>query len=138
MGRSRRWRRRSLRSERSRMTTSQALSQPPLPAVAVPVTVTAKTKNYRLREVERKVVFVVRVYHFDGTRDRETARSAIVKELERAQQGFDKNCDSIKGSIGRPTIYDRSMPSSQSMIWKVYKIFQPLTGFDLTNDSPNY
>jgi len=26
----------------------------------------------------------------------ETAMSAIIKELERAQQGFDKSCESIK------------------------------------------
>jgi hypothetical protein len=64
--------------------------------------------------------------------------SAIVKELERSEQDFDRSCESVEGCIGRPTIYDRSTPSSQSMIWKVCKNFQPLTGFDLTNDSPNY
>jgi hypothetical protein len=83
-------------------------------------------------------MFVVRVYHFNGARDRGTAISVIVKELERPQQDFDRSCESVEGSIGRATMYDRPTPSSQSTIWKLCKTFQPLTGFDLTNDSPNY
>jgi hypothetical protein len=70
------------------------------------------------------VVFTVRVSHLNGARDRETAMSAIVKELERAQQGFDKSCESIKD--GKFSTYD------------MCKGFQPFSGFELTNDSPNY
>ena len=57
-------------------------------------------------------------------RDQETAMSAIVKELERAQQGFDKSCESVKDD--RFSAYD------------VCKKFQPLNGLESTNDSPNY
>ena len=49
--------------------------------------------------------------------------SEIVKELERAQQGFDKICESIKDS--KFSTYD------------IFKGFQPFSCFDLTNDSPN-
>jgi len=46
------------------------------------------------------------------------------KELERAQQGFDKSCESIKGSIGRPTIYDRSTPNMREFLVVLENVFR--------------
>ena len=41
-------------------------------------------------------MLTVRVSHLNGAPDRETAMSTIVRELERAQQGFNKSCDVCK------------------------------------------